>query len=70
MPVMDGLEATREIRRLEAENGRPRTPIMMLSANCEPEHIRAGRAAGADRHMAKPFTGPALLQAVRDMLKP
>ncbi len=39
MPEMDGLEATREIRRLEVEAGRPPVPIMMLSANAMSDQI-------------------------------
>ena len=55
MPVMDGLEATRRIRAWEAETGRPRAAILIVSANCMQEHVDAGRAAGADGHLNKPI---------------
>ena len=65
MPVMDGLTATRTIRALEVELLRPRTPIMMLTANTLPEHVRASQEAGADRHLAKPIQLTALTEAVQ-----
>ena len=55
MPVMDGLEATRRIRAWETEQQRPRTPVVIVSANCMEEHVDAGRAAGADSHLNKPI---------------
>jgi signal transduction histidine kinase/ActR/RegA family two-component response regulator len=55
MPVLDGLNATREIRALEAALGLARTPIVALSANALPEHIAEARAAGMDGHLAKPI---------------
>jgi signal transduction histidine kinase/ActR/RegA family two-component response regulator len=64
MPVMDGLTATREIRRLEAgagEGGAP-TPIVMMTANASREHREAAIAAGADGFITKPVT-PATLYA-------
>jgi CheY-like chemotaxis protein len=64
MPVMDGLEATREIRAFELANGRPRSPIIMLSANAMDEHVKSGLAAGADFHLAKPITASQLVDAV------
>ena len=64
MPVMDGLSATRAIRALEAEQGRARTPVIMLTANAMAEHIEAGRAAGADGHLAKPVTMDTLFAAI------
>jgi signal transduction histidine kinase/ActR/RegA family two-component response regulator len=70
MPVMDGLEATRLIRRLEASTGRPRTPILMLSANALAEHREAGRLAGADAHVAKPITVAGLMGALNAVLEP
>ena len=67
MPVMDGLTATREIRLHEVEMGAPRTPVVMLTANALPEHIAAGTDAGADRHLAKPFSVDALLAMVQEL---
>ena len=64
MPVMDGLTATREIRLNEAAMGLARTPVVMLTANALAEHIAAAEAAGADRHLAKPFDAAELLQLV------
>ena len=64
MPVMDGLEATRRIRAYEHETGRGRAPIYIVSANCLPEHVAAGQAAGADRHIAKPVNAAQVLSAL------
>nr|WP_316629709.1 ATP-binding protein [uncultured Brevundimonas sp.] len=64
MPVMDGLTATQEIRLHEAAMGLARTPVVMLTANAMPEHVAAGRAAGADHHLAKPFNAAELLSLV------
>jgi CheY-like chemotaxis protein len=69
MPVMDGLEATRRIRGLERVTG-VRTPILMLSANALAEHREAGRAAGADGHIAKPVTVAGLMGKLNALLDP
>jgi PAS domain S-box-containing protein len=68
MPVADGLTATREIRRLEAQSGAARTPVVMLTANAMPEHVAAGAAAGADRHLTKPIHADALIEAIEAAL--
>ncbi len=68
MPVMDGLTATREIRRLEQDFGRPATPVIIVSANCEPETVQAGRAAGARAHLDKPVSAQALVDALNEVL--
>lgn len=64
MPVMDGLTATREVRRLEASRGDrvAATPIVMMTANASREHREAAFAAGADGFITKPVT-PATLYA-------
>jgi CheY-like chemotaxis protein len=69
MPVMDGLMAMREIRKLEASLGRPRTPIISLTANAMAHQVEASMAAGADYHLSKPITMQGLLQTVRRALE-
>ena len=64
MPAMDGLTATAAIRAFEAQDGRARTPILMLTANAMAEHVEAGRAAGADGHLTKPLTLAALFDGI------
>ncbi len=66
MPNMDGLSATRAIRRLEAERpAQARTPIIMLSANAMAEHRDQAQAAGADIHVPKPITAASLLAGIQ-----
>ena len=67
MPVMDGLEATRTIRAAERREGRPRTPVLFVSANAMPEHVEAARAAGGDGHLSKPIAAEALFAALADL---
>jgi signal transduction histidine kinase len=68
MPVMDGLSAVSEIRRLEAAGGQERRPIVMLTANAGDEHVRASLEAGADRHLQKPITAASLFGALQAVL--
>ena len=68
MPVMDGLAATREIRRQEAEAGARPTPIIMLTANAMGRHRRDARLAGADMHLAKPVTPERLLDGIGQVI--
>ncbi len=67
MPVMDGLTATQKIRLVEKQEHRTPTPVIILSANAMPEHIAAGRAAGADRHLAKPISAAELLTVIAEV---
>ena len=64
MPVMDGYQATREIRRREAQRGTRRMPILALTANAFEEDTTRAREAGMDGHLAKPYTRAQL----RDLL--
>ena len=64
MPEMDGLTATALLRAYEAQEGRPRTPVIMLTANALDEHVRASLAAGADLHLSKPLRAADLLDAI------
>ncbi|HZZ60038.1 MAG TPA: response regulator [Roseiarcus sp.] len=55
MPGLDGLEATRRLRRREAERRSPRTPVIALTANAIEDERRACKAAGFDAFLVKPF---------------
>ena len=55
MPVMDGFAATRALRRWETENGRPRLPIIALTAGAFPEDRARCLAAGMDDFLSKPI---------------
>ena len=65
MPELSGLDATREIRRLEAELARPRIPIVALTANAMESDRQRCLEAGMDDHLAKPLRA-ADLQRVLD----
>jgi CheY-like chemotaxis protein len=69
MPVMDGFEATRRIREWEVDTARPRAPILIVSANCLPQHVDDGRAAGADAHLNKPISAAELVGALQSQMQ-
>jgi len=60
MPVMDGLEATRRWRAVEAKLGLPRTRVIALTANTSAADRARCLAAGMDDLMAKPLGRAAL----------
>jgi PAS domain S-box-containing protein len=64
MPVMDGLEAAQAIRARERATGRPRTPIVAVTANVMPDQVAAYREAGMDGTIAKPIDGAKLVAAI------
>jgi signal transduction histidine kinase/AmiR/NasT family two-component response regulator len=66
MPVMDGLTAIREIRRLETASGAAPVTVYVLTANAMAEHVGASRDSGADGHLSKPIQANMLLQRVAE----
>jgi PAS domain S-box-containing protein len=64
MPSLDGLEATRQIRALEAEAGTARTPILALTANAFAEDRDACYEAGMDGFLVKPLDRESLAAAL------
>lgn len=59
LPGIDGLECTRQIRRIELELAR-RTPIIALTARSSQEDLNACLEAGVDDYISKPFDPEAL----------
>lgn len=70
MPEMSGPDATRAIRRIEAETGRARTPIIALTANAMTHHVRECLESGMDAHVAKPVRPDILFAAIHAALEP
>jgi CheY-like chemotaxis protein len=64
MPVMDGVVATRQIRRREAQTGRVATPIIALTANALRHQVEGYLAAGVDGVVAKPIQIAQLFDAI------
>jgi signal transduction histidine kinase/CheY-like chemotaxis protein len=68
MPVMDGPTATRAIRAREAQAGRPRTPIIALTANAMSHQLADYLVCGMDGHVTKPIDAQRLFEALQDAL--
>jgi len=63
LPVVDGMEVCREIRRCAD------TPILMLTARSDVDQRVEGLDAGADDYLPKPFKLKELLARVRAVLR-
>lgn len=63
LPVMDGFEVCREIRRTS------RLPIVMLTARTDTTDVVVGLELGADDYVTKPFEGRELAARVRAVLR-
>jgi CheY-like chemotaxis protein len=70
MPEMDGYEATRRIRAFEEErtrqsSGRPRVPIIAMTANVFREDVEKCLASGMNDHVGKPLDIEDMLTKLR-----
>ncbi|MCA2010798.1 PAS domain S-box protein [Cereibacter sphaeroides] len=64
MPGLDGIEALRAIREVEAAAGTPPVPALAVTANAMQHQIEGYISAGFDGHVAKPFRKETLAQAI------
>jgi signal transduction histidine kinase/ActR/RegA family two-component response regulator len=70
MPEMDGYEATRKIRELEAEQNLPRARIIALTASVRNEDRDLCLDAGMDDFISKPVDTGALKKALEKATRP
>lgn len=67
MPEMDGYEFIRRLRRMEQDQGKPRTPAVAVSAFTHGTYRASAIDAGFDRYMAKPADPTELAMLVDDL---
>jgi CheY-like chemotaxis protein len=70
MPEMDGYEATRRIRDIEAQGNAPKqVPIIAMTANVFREDIEKCLASGMNDHVGKPLNYEDVLAALAKYLR-
>lgn len=69
MPIMDGLEATRQIRALNRKDATA-VPIIAMSANAFQQDIDASLAAGMNDYLTKPLDGKTVAATMKKFLAP
>eukprot|EP01114_Cavostelium_apophysatum_P015066 TRINITY_DN4034_c0_g2_i1.p1 TRINITY_DN4034_c0_g2~~TRINITY_DN4034_c0_g2_i1.p1 ORF type:complete len:1081 (+),score=277.23 TRINITY_DN4034_c0_g2_i1:3116-6358(+) len=70
MPLMNGLEATRKIREMEAQHRRKKVPIVGLSGNARLVQIAQAKEAGMDDYLTKPFHKDDIYRVVAQFAQP
>lgn len=72
MPVMDGLELTRSIRRAAVEPDpkipNPSVPVVLVTGHRSERDVEAARVAGVNEFVIKPFTPASLLSRIQLVL--
>ena len=68
MPVMDGIELTKTIRRHEHPT-RAVVPIIMVTTHSQLEEVKAARDVGVSEFIVKPFSTMDLAKRVRTAIK-
>lgn len=68
MPVMDGMEATRQIRTLGKEDSR-KIPIIAMTANAFDEDMKKSLENGMNGHLSKPIEIEKLLEMLYQCMK-
>jgi len=68
MPIMDGIEATKEIKKYEEENNKKHTPIVALTANALKGDRERLIKEGLDEYISKPIEMPELIYILHKFL--
>lgn len=66
LPEVSGIEFLKQMRTKAVFDS---LPVLILSALAEPDEIREGLAAGADRYVTKPYLANSLIPTVQEILR-
>jgi chemotaxis protein histidine kinase CheA len=64
MPVKDGIETLREIRKSQRYGD---LPVIMVTSRTGAKHRAMAKEAGCNAYMGKPFNFPALIEQINDL---
>ncbi len=67
MPIMDGLQATEEIRKLNRGDAK-KIPIIAMTANAFDEDVQRSLQAGMNAHLSKPVEPEHLYQTLSELI--
>lgn len=68
MPVMDGFEATRQIRTMDKADSRT-VPIISMTANAFDEDMKQSMESGMNGHLTKPIDVEKLIETLRQWME-
>ncbi len=69
MPEMNGLDATRQIRKISRQHGLQKpVPVLALTANARSEDQDECKKAGMDGYLSKPFDKSDLEEAIKELI--
>jgi CheY-like chemotaxis protein len=67
MPIMDGIESSRNIRRFERENALPPTALIVLTGAANPSARQEAFSSGVDLFLTKPVSMKSLKVMLEDI---
>lgn len=70
MPIMDGIEATRRIKKMVKEGRMNKLKIVMITAFGSLQDRQIAKSAGADSYIEKPVTMNSLISAIEEAESP
>lgn len=70
MPIMDGIEATKNIRNIPSREDLKTLPIIAMTANAFDDDIKCSKEAGMNDHLAKPIDITVLFNTLARYLSP
>jgi len=66
LPEISGIDFLKQMRQKKTFDN---LPVVILSALADPDQIREGLAAGADRYLTKPYLANNLVRTVQEVVR-